>query len=360
MKGKVVFVAVLALALAGLVLSVVNYGAASAAVNNTMRDGLMAQAEDWRVVIDAYEENIKSHEESALEQATQLATVQARMIYDLIDAPLRANGDTLPANIEEDLLTRMNRNRVGESGYAFVIDYEANYILSKDRARDGENIWDIADADGNKSAQTVVEIGMALTDSEIGYNTYVWRNPDDDAPRTKTAAFVHFPQLEWIAGSTVYHDDLLPDDYGDQAREQLIDLMAEQVIGESGYLCLVNTDGVYDLSKNRLRDGEDISQSVDADGRLFIQEAVARALAAGAGGVDSIEYPWQNLGEDKPRMKAGGLAYSESWDTVVWPTAYYDDNDSYGTTEIVTIVLSSLLVAGLLSYGVMSYRLFRR
>ncbi len=58
-------------------------------------------------------------------------------------------------------------------------------------------------------------------------------------------------------------------------------------------------------------------------------------------------------------MKAAGLAYVESWDTVMWPTAYYDDNDSYGRTEIITIVLASLLVVGLLSYGVMSYRLFR-
>ncbi len=360
MKGKVVFVAVLAFAIAGLVLSIVNYGAVDAAVNNTMRDGLMAQAEDWRVVVEAYEENIKSHEESALAQATQLSTVQVEMMYELIDAALQANGGVLPADVEEDLLDRMDRNRAGESGYAFVMDYEANYILSKDRARDGENIWDVADADGNKSAQTAVEIGMTLTGAEVGYNTYVWRNLDDDEPRTKTAAFVHFPQLEWIAGSTVYHDDLVAADYGEQVREDLKDLMAEQVIGESGYLCLVNTDGVYDLSKDRLRDGEDISQSVDADGRLFIQEAVAKALAAGADGVDSIEYPWQNLGEDKPRMKAGGLAYVESWDTVVWPTAYYDDNDSYGTTEIITIVLSSLLVVGLLSYGVMSDRLFKR
>ncbi len=160
------------------------------------------------------------------------------------------------------------------------------------------------------------------------------------------------------AGSTAYHDDVIDMEYGEQVREHVKDLMAEQVIGESGYIALVNSNGIYVVSKDRLRDGEDISQSKDAEGRLFIQEGIRKAKAAGTG-VDFIVYPWQNLGEDKPRMKAGGLAYVDSWDSVMWPTAYYDDNSAYGTTEIITIVLSSLLVLGLLSYGVMSYRLFR-
>ncbi len=53
MKGKPVFVAVLALAIAGLVLSVVSYSAADVAVNRTIQERLMAQAKDWRIIVDA-------------------------------------------------------------------------------------------------------------------------------------------------------------------------------------------------------------------------------------------------------------------------------------------------------------------
>ncbi len=359
MTGKLVFVVVLVFAIAGLVISVVSYSDVDAAVNRTIQERLMAQAEDWRISVDAYDKTSKAHEENAQIQAKQLTTVQAEMIYELIDTALQANGGVLPDNVEEDLLDRLSRHKVGETGYAFVVDHEGTYILSKDRARDGENIWDVTDADGNSPVQTVVAIGRALTGSELGYNTYVWSNPGEEEPRAKTAAFVHFPQLGWIAGSSAYHDDLIDVEYGEQIREHVKDLMAEQVIGESGYIALVNSDGVYVVSKDRLRDGEDISQSIDAEGRLFIQEGIKKAKAAGTG-VDFIVYPWQNLGEDEPRMKAAGLAYVDSWDSVMWPTAYYDDIGSANRTmELIIIVLSSLLVVGLLSYGVMSYRLFR-
>ncbi len=45
---------------------------------------------------------------------------------------------------------------------------------------------------------------------------------------------------------------------------------------------------------------------------------------------------------------------------MMWPTAYYDDIGSANRMMgLIIIVLSSLLVVGLSSYGVMSYRLFR-
>ncbi len=359
MKGKLIFVAVLALAIAGLVLSVVSYGTVDAAVNRTIQERLMAQAEDWRIIVDAYDENIKAYEETAQIRAKEITTVQVEMVYELIDTALQANGGVLPDNIEEDLLNRLSRHKLWETGYVFVLDYEGTCILSKDRARDGENMWDIKDADGFSSVQSAVSVGRTLVGSQVGYLTYLWQNIGEKEPRLKTTAFVHFPQLGWIVGATAYYDEAIDAEYGKQIREHVKDLMAEQVIGESGYVALVNSNGIYVVSKDRLRDGEDISQSKDAEGRLFIQEGIEKAKAAGTG-VDFIVYPWQNLGEDKPRMKAAGLAYVDSWDSVMWPTAYYDDIGSANRVMgLIIIVLSSLLVVGLLSYGVMSYRLFR-
>ena len=132
---------------------------------------------------------------------------------------------------------------------------------------------------------------------------------------------------------------------GEQVREETIEsvknLMAEQVIGKSGYIWVTDSNGVYVVSKNRLRDGEDINQSEDANGVLFIQEAVRKAKAAGTG-TDIQKYPWQNIGESKPRMKVAGLSYMEEWDWVIGPSAYYDDFDN-GSLRMVR---NSLLVTG--------------
>ncbi|MFC2060865.1 cache domain-containing protein [Chloroflexota bacterium] len=359
MKRKLVFVAVLVCAIAGLVLNVVSYSAVDTAVNRTIQERLMAQANDWRIIVDAYEKNIKAYEENAQIQAKQITTVQVEMVYELIDKALRDNGGVLPNNIEEDMLNRLSQHKVGKTGYVFVLDYKGTYILSKDRARDGENIWDIKDADGNSPIHSIISVGRALAGSQVDYHTYLWLNIGEKEPRPKIAALIHFPQIGWIVGATAYYDDVIDVEYGKQIREYVKDLMAEQVIGRSGYIGLATSTGIYVVSKDRLRDGEDVSQSKDAEGRLFIQEGIKKAKAAGTG-VDFIVYPWQNPGEDKPRMKASGLAYVGDWDSVIWATAYYDDiGSANGMMGLIIIVLSSLLVVGLLSYGVMSYRLFR-
>lgn len=129
----------------------------------------------------------------------------------------------------------------------------------------------------------------------------------------------------------------------EQAKESVKDLMAQQVIGKSGYIWVTDSEGVYIVSKNRLRDGEDISGSKDADGVFFIQEAVRKAKAAGDG-TDIQRYPWQNEGDSKSRMKVAGLSYMEEWDWVIGPSVYYDDFDN-GSLETVR---NSLLIAGII------------
>ncbi len=181
-----------------------------------------------------------------------------------------------------------------------------------------------------------------MSGSEITYHSYLWLNPGDTEPRLKISAIFHFPEIEWVAGTSTYYDDLVAMDHRERTMENVKDLMAQQVIGESGYIWVTDSNGVYVVSKNRLRDGEDISESKDADGVLFIQEAVKKAKAAGSG-TDIQKYPWQNKNESKPRMKIAGLSYMEDWDWVIGPSAYYDDFDegSLGT------VRNSLLTAGI-------------
>lgn len=134
---------------------------------------------------------------------------------------------------------------------------------------------------------------------------------------------------------------------GEQTRADTIEsfknLVAGQVIGESGYIWVADSDGVYVVSKDRLRDGEDISESRDADGVLFIQEAVRKAKAAGDG-TSLQRYPWKNIGESKARMKVAGLAYMEEWDWVIGPSAYYDDFDTGSLKRVKT----SLLIVGVI------------
>jgi len=127
--------------------------------------------------------------------------------------------------------------------------------------------------------------------------------------------------------------------------EKTKELISQQVIGKSGYIWVVDSDGVYQVSKNRLRDGENINNAKDADGVLFIQEAIQKAKTNPNGGEFQI-YPWQNKGENSPRMKAAGLSYVPEWDWIIGASAYYDDfeTDVLDPKEILIVLIATVFL----------------
>jgi len=128
-----------------------------------------------------------------------------------------------------------------------------------------------------------------------------------------------------------------------------LDKVAERVIGESGYVYFISCSdgnvlpdgetydkGYYVLSKDRLRDGEDIWNAQDSDGTYFIQNMVNQAKTLSGDEAFTIDYPWINTGETEARMKLGGITYFELGDFLIGPSAYYSDfksSGSEGTTD---------------------------
>jgi methyl-accepting chemotaxis protein len=100
-------------------------------------------------------------------------------------------------------------------------------------------------------------------------------------------------------------------------------------VGKTGYVYILggkgDQQGHYIISQNGLRDGEDIWGSKDADGRLFIQSIVTKALALKTGEVAFERYPWKNQGEATARMKIAAISYFEPWDWVIGAGSYEDD-----------------------------------
>jgi methyl-accepting chemotaxis protein len=101
--------------------------------------------------------------------------------------------------------------RIGETGYAFVLggkgDHQGRYIFSKDGERDGENIWEAKDAEGNLFIQEMVSRAAALKSGEIFYQKYPWQNKDESQQRVKIAGVSYFEPWDWVIGATTYVDD---------------------------------------------------------------------------------------------------------------------------------------------------------
>lgn len=96
---------------------------------------------------------------------------------------------------------------VGKTGYFFILDSKGNYVLSLDRKRDGENIWQAKDADGKFFIQDIVNTGVKLKNGETATSLYAWKNTGETTARDKIATYMYYPDSDWIIAASVYYDD---------------------------------------------------------------------------------------------------------------------------------------------------------
>jgi methyl-accepting chemotaxis protein len=113
----------------------------------------------------------------------------------------------------EALTASIMETEIGSDGYVFVLagsgDRRGEYIISKGGQRNGENIWDAQDADGNHFIQDLVKDAVASDDGDVGFAWYPWQNEGEAEPRMKVAAYSYFEPWDWVIGSTMYKDDAM-------------------------------------------------------------------------------------------------------------------------------------------------------
>jgi len=100
-------------------------------------------------------------------------------------------------------------------------------------------------------------------------------------------------------------------------------------VGKSGYVYVLggkgDERGVYLVSQDGKRDGENIWEAKDASGRLFIQSVIQKGLNTGGGKVDHEAYPWKNSGDSLARTKLVAVTCFEPWNWIIGASMYEDD-----------------------------------
>jgi methyl-accepting chemotaxis protein len=122
-----------------------------------------------------------------------------------------------------------------------------------------------------------------------------------------------------------------------------------QVVGNDGYVWVIggsgNQRGNYIISAGGKRDGENIINAKDPDGRFIIQEMLDLAMSSDS--VEFYEYPWINkaAGETEARDKIAAVIYFEPWDWVIGPSAY--QSDFFTTRDNIQTNLETLMYWGI-------------
>lgn len=129
---------------------------------------------------------------------------------------------------------------VGKTGYVFVLggsgDHQGHYIISNKGKRDGENIWQAKDSDGNLFIQSIINKAHQLSLGEVDFERYPWKNNGDKQARMKIAGFTYFEPWDWVIGAGTYEDDY----YMAHARvnDALNDILWWSVLGAGVLVCV--------------------------------------------------------------------------------------------------------------------------
>jgi methyl-accepting chemotaxis protein len=111
---------------------------------------------------------------------------------------------------------------------------------------------------------------------------------------------------------------------------ELHDAITSMTVGKTGYVFVLggkgDQRGKYIVSAKSQRDGENLWETRDANGRPFIQSLIAKALRlTDPKAIDFDSYLWANTGETRAREKVVALSYYAPWDWVIGAGAYEED-----------------------------------
>ena len=110
----------------------------------------------------------------------------------------------------------------------------------------------------------------------------------------------------------------------DAAQEAARRALKRVQVGQTGYIYAMTTSG--DLAVHIAREGENVYDERDEDGRLFIRAMCQAARQSAPGTVLSIVYPWRNPELDPaPREKMVAYRYFPAWDWIIASGGYLDE-----------------------------------
>jgi len=101
----------------------------------------------------------------------------------------------------------IQNTRVGRTGYVFVLNSKGEYIISGEGKRDGQNLWDSKDANGNLFAQDICNQAVTLKPDQITEKKYLWKEPGDATERIKITHVKYFKPWDWVIGAGTYEDE---------------------------------------------------------------------------------------------------------------------------------------------------------
>lgn len=339
-----------------LVGSIVNYTSVTQArigINQASMDDLEHMATFTRHLLEAHHHQFQVYQQQRKDDfITELKTL-AKISENMVDAEnkLYQQGTITLEEAKQRARKMLKQVSIGETGYIYTLT--SNGTLQVHLAHERENILDEQDGDGRFFIREMVDTALQAEPGTLNLINYPWRNAPlgDTIYRKKLAAYLYYPEWDWIIAAAGYasesYSDLL---FEQQALNDLKNKIKEKVVGQTGYIFCMNSKGTFTIHPED--EGENFYHIRDNNGHAFIQQMCENKHGW-------IRYPWSNDGEIDSRMKIVRYEYFEPWDWIVAVSCYEDEFyreantiswNSLKFTAVITL-LTCLVSVLLVTYG---------
>jgi len=146
----------------------------------------------------------------------------------------------------------------------------------------------------------------------------------------------------------------VPEEINPKLRKEILNIK----VGDTGYVYVLNPKGQYVISCKGERDGENIWEVRDPEGKFFIQDIIKKGQALKSGEFTQTSYPWQNQGDPSPRQKTTIIGYYAPWQWIIgagtWDEELYrgvyliNKANTHSQTIMLYVLVSSIIGVGFL------------
>jgi methyl-accepting chemotaxis protein len=265
----------------------ISYILSSNSIFGQIREKLEMQVQVYKNSITSSLKDAGNEMDIQKSNAKNIITQQANMLIRLLDASKKVGDGKM-----KDVISEF---KVGKTGYVFILDYNGRYILSGGHLRDGENIIDAKDDTGRFFVADIIKKGLSLSDNDMDYDEYFWKNAGEKNAREKIAAIIHVPSRKWIVGVSAYYDDLVDMNIVEKKIAEFRKNILSEKVGLTGYMFVLNSRG--DIIIHPKQEGDNV----------FKYDFVKKMCADKSGGY--IRYDW----EGRPKVVAYDYYAPEDW-----------------------------------------------
>lgn len=108
---------------------------------------------------------------------------------------------------EPAVIAALDTIPVGKTGYFSIYNGNGTVVTTRNKGLVGKDVSQIQDTNGKYFIQEILSEYPSLGPGEVGYVTYFWKNPGEEAGREKIVAFTYIPEKDWLILPGTYVDE---------------------------------------------------------------------------------------------------------------------------------------------------------